>query len=128
MTQDRDNSRYPETYGTWAGNPTGRKPDYDRCCTEVWDKRGFRSSQCSNPRLVGPGKSYCKVHDPEAKAQRQAKSEQVYRDRLWEDAMSTAGPMVAVLKQIEAGHNDPRGLASDCLAKLRELHWWKPGE
>lgn len=102
---------YPKSYGAWAGNEAGRKPDFTRCCESVASGRGsWHSSQCSKPNGHGPDGAYCKIHDPEAVKARQEKSSEARRERLrrwqWDwpwslhtlayQQMSTMGDWVSV--------------------------------
>lgn len=58
-------------YGTWAGNPEGRREDPKRCLKEICSGQlGDHGHQCCNKR--GPS-GYCRMHDPEALAKRKAK-------------------------------------------------------
>ena len=54
------NDRYDEAYGQWAGNKKGFKPDYDRCCEQVYSN--WRFYQCQRKRGYGPDEAYCKQH------------------------------------------------------------------
>jgi hypothetical protein len=95
-------------------------------CTErVWHAR-WRSG-CSNTAKHDPDENgvptKCGVHSKAAQAKRDAKSaerRQAWqaewdRDRAIADAKSK---IIPALRQIAAGHNDPRGLATEVLAAL----------
>jgi hypothetical protein len=61
-------------------------PQDERCQGRVWDSDGFYSHQCSRRAIVErDGKRYCKIHDPEYKAQknkeRHEKWEREYQER-----------------------------------------------
>jgi len=69
---------YPETleeakkvrYGTWAGNPNGKKYKDDYCSWEVWPQSGsFVPSQCSRKNGYGPDGLYCKQHAKKVKGE-----------------------------------------------------------
>lgn len=113
---------YPESYGAWAGNPKGKKPDFTRCCAEVSSPLGngwTNSHQCNRKRGHGPNGDYCKQHDPAAQAQRDAKAHarQEAEHRVWR--MRAYGKtFYDALRQIAEGHNDARGLAEEVLAKF----------
>jgi hypothetical protein len=51
-------------YGSWAGNPKGRKEDIARCIEEVWpnERMSFIAHQCQRKRGYGPDGLYCKQH------------------------------------------------------------------
>ncbi len=52
-------------YREWAGNPGGVKEDEGMCVEEVgFDQRGAQHHQCLRKRGHGPGRQYCKQHDP----------------------------------------------------------------
>jgi len=116
-----DNSHYKKIYGAWAGN-SGHKPDFTRCCTEVTTYMGRwpSSHQCSRKRGHGPGKAYCRQHDPEVVKARQEKADRENRIRWNRERMKWHGPIFyKALEEIVAGHNDPRSLAKEV---LNEFH------
>lgn len=81
---------YKEKYGAWAGQPAGNKPDFKRCCEEVWSReRWSRHYQCHKPRGHGPDGAYCKQHDPEVvkarKAAVDARGKEAWNKRMLED-------------------------------------------
>ena len=47
-------------YGSWAGNPRGRKYDEQHCAYEVWGE--FRAYQCSRKNGHGINELYCRQH------------------------------------------------------------------
>jgi len=78
-------------YNQWAGNPQGRQEDLTRCITAVHESgRGCTSSQCRRKRGHGKDGLYCKIHDPEYVARKDAERQkkwdaQMRRDReKWE--------------------------------------------
>lgn len=117
------NKLYPAKYGYWAGNPRGNSPDYTRCCESVrgrdrWDIVGH---QCRKPRGQGPDGAYCKQHDPAKVQARRDKSDRTYFDKMNKLQAQWHGPaFLAALREIEAGHNDPRSLAREVIAKYEE--------
>ena len=108
-------AQYRAEYGI---NMSRRRPDYTRCAHEVGD--GFGWHQCTRKNGHGPHGAWCKTHDPDAvKAKSEARSakwraECDQRDRL--NAATAA--LEPALRQIAAGHNDPRSLAESVIAAL----------
>lgn len=113
---------YRKSYGAWAGFPAGKPPDFTRCCVQVWpNERGARHHQCGRKRGFGPDGAYCKQHDPEAVAERQAVQAAKYhaKNAVWEQrarAQKALDACKAALTLIRDGHNDPRYLAAKTLA------------
>ena len=110
-------AQYPRSYGAqWRANA----PDYTKCAKSVWAKSGWGSVQCTRKNGHGPHGAWCKQHDPVAvKAKDEAryakwKDEWAEKDRLrdFERGCQEA------IRQIAAGHNDPRGLAQSLINKL----------
>lgn len=117
------NTRYPATYGKWAGRPQGAKPDYTRCCEEVtryvgnWPQYG----QCTRKRGHGPDQAYCKTHDPVAVAERHEAATKAYNEKYNKARYGYHGRhFYEILKQIAEGHNDARGLAQETIDKFHE--------
>lgn len=113
---------YKPKYGAWAGLPDGHKPDFTRCCEEVWSReRWSRHYQCTKPRGHGPDGAYCKQHDPEVAAKRRAevdaRSKASWRKRMIEVYGQT---FYEALVKIADGHNDARGLAQETIAKFKD--------
>lgn len=116
-------SLHKEKYGDWAGKPKGNPPRPARCVVEVYPKTGFPvvPHQCGNNRGFGPEGAYCKQHDPAAVAAREAQSEARYNAKTNEERKKWWGPrFLAALEAIEAGHNDPRTLATELLTEFRK--------
>jgi hypothetical protein len=101
-----------------------------RCDTHV--SSGFRSHQCARNGVVErDGKFYCKQHDPVAVRQRDADRSAAW-DAQWaakeaqrKEAARIAAlqiDAVAALREIAAGHNDPKALAVEVLAKHVEAN------
>jgi hypothetical protein len=98
------------------------------CCASVHDgDRSVGFHQCSRkPKVHYGALGYCRQHDPVAVQAKRDESARKWRaewdakkasyaraeaeKRLREDALSA-------IRQIAAGHNDPRGLASEILAR-----------
>lgn len=105
---------YQKSYGRYHTTP-----DLTRCCENVAD--GFWSKQCSKPCGYGPEKAYCKVHDPEAVKARRDKATAEYKAQLAIDRVKWAGPkFLEALRQIAAGHNDPRALAEEVIKEFEK--------
>lgn len=121
MDDERDNSAYPKSYGAWAGDPAGNAPDFDHCCVGVWsNERWSRHSQCSKKRGYGPGKAYCKIHDPASVKARQEKAEADANAKWNSQRYSFHGrAFYSALEEIANGHNDARGLAAEVIAKFK---------
>lgn len=111
-------AQYPKYYGaSWQG----RKPDYSRCAGDVPDGgRSVTSHQCSRANGHGPHGAWCRMHDPAARkakadashAKWVAESDAADRDRVFTMDCRTA------IREIAAGHADPRGLAQGIVNKL----------
>lgn len=102
---------YPNSYGRWAGDPKGAKPDFTRCCVGVWTRDGWpREYQCSKKRGFGPDGAYCKQHDPEA-VEKRRKAIDARESAKWNERRKEIhGPtFLKALEEIAAGHNDARG-------------------
>ena len=77
--------------------------------------------QCKKPRGQGPEGAYCKQHDPAKVEARRAKSDRAYSDRINKLQVQWHGPrFLKALREIEAGHNDPRALAREVIASYEE--------
>lgn len=113
-----ENRLYPAKYGAWAGNPEGNRPDYERCCEEVWSKeRWSRAHQCHRKRGHGPDGAYCSQHDPVA-VERRERATKARWDVAWQARrLEFSGQhFYKVLVKIAEGHNDARGLAQETIA------------
>jgi glycine/D-amino acid oxidase-like deaminating enzyme len=83
---------------------------------------------CSNTgRIERDGKFYCGIHDPEAEKARRAKHEAKWRAKWDEEKKAHEAnrrrqefgkEAIGALQLIAAGHNDPRRLAADLIAKF----------
>lgn len=97
------------------------KPDYGRCAEDVRDAGRWPSyHQCTRKNGHGPHGAWCRQHDPVAvTAKRDA--EYSKRKSKWEAekrASVFARECQNAIRQIAAGHNDPRGLAQSIIDKL----------
>ena len=112
-------AQYPKSYG-----PTYRaaKPDFTRCAAPVYprDRTGWGSHQCERKNGHGPHGAWCKAHDPVAKkAKRDAKVDEWMRQSEASQKLHAAkAALEPALRQIAAGHNDPRSLAEIVIAAL----------
>lgn len=113
-----ENKLYPDRYGLWSGDPTGRAPNFNNCCARVSNRERFtRFFQCERKRGFGPDEAYCKQHSPEAQANRNAKSDASYKEKRRNQRIEWYAPrFLNALQQIADGHNDPRTLAKDIIA------------
>lgn len=118
--QPEQSTLYQQKYGAWAGNPAGRKPDFTKCCEQIWTReRWSRHMQCSRPRGHGPDGAYCKQHDPEVvkarKAAMDARSKESWNKRMMEVYGKT---FFDALVKIAEGHNDARSFAQEVIDKF----------
>lgn len=109
--------RYPASYGAWATNPEGYKPDLTRCCEAIWTKeRWSRQLQCGRKRGHGPDQAFCKQHDPSVvsarKAEMKKRADAAWLARRYEIHGKS---FFETLKKIADGHNDARGLAQEAI-------------
>lgn len=114
---DRENRLYQKSYGR-----NRHAPDYTRCCELVMGpERYFNSHQCRRKRGHGPDEAYCKQHDPAVVAARREKQEARWKAEFNRDRIQWNGKVfLEALQQIADGHNDPRGLAQEVIAKFKE--------
>ncbi len=107
-------------YGGWGGNRDGFKPDPYRCCQEVHSPDRFALFyQCSRKRGYGPEGAYCKQHDPAFVAEKNRAAQAKYKEqRMRERPKWYAHKMLAALKEIASGHNDPRSLAKSLVEQI----------
>jgi len=123
MSEDNLNQLYPKAYGRWAGRPEGIAPDYTRCCKGVVSREGgwAHEYQCTRKRGYGPDDAYCKQHAPETAKARRAEVEEREKASRERFRIQLAAPrLLAVLRQIAAGHNDARGLAESIVKDFPE--------
>lgn len=120
MEEEAKKAHYRLKYGNWAGNQSGHRPDYSRCCEEVWpNERGPIPHQCRRKAGFGPGGAYCKQHDPAfVKARAAAANAKDAARRRAERPKWYAREMLEALRQIADGHNDPRTLAAEIVKKV----------
>lgn len=116
---------FQDNYGAhYASVP----PDLTKCAHKVvrYERGWPRYSQCSRKNGHGPHGAYCGQHDPDAVAKRAEARDAAWRAER-EAQRNTAEAArkleafreaaVAAIRQIAAGHNDPRQLAADVIAK-----------
>jgi glycine/D-amino acid oxidase-like deaminating enzyme len=121
----------------WAAK-NGSKPNPDNCRASCSDNgRIIHFWQCTRKpkvfrELDHPKGTFgfCGQHDPVAVARRQAARDKKWSVKLeaqqasWQrdiDIEDAKERCVAALRDIEAGHNDPRALARETLAQLDAL-------
>lgn len=104
-------------YNCWGGNPNGYPYKEGYCAKGVWSGgRGSLEYQRTRKNGFGPGKLYCKQHDPEVTAARDAErlakyEHQAARRLLTEDigALRRAAQLVGGVA------------AKECRAKAKQL-------
>lgn len=116
-----DRDQYKDKYGSWAGNPAGRKPDYKLCCFEVFPSgRGGIWHQCNKKRGFGPDGAYCKIHDPDYVEMKRKKEHKEYVLKTNKQRYQWHGKnFFDALEVIANGHNDPRSLAVEVIDKFK---------
>lgn len=108
---------YDSSYGR---NYRSVPPDYTRCAAAVfgaWDTK-----QCLRANGHGPHGAYCKQHDPVARKAKQDAGAAKWRndmENLRRESTFTSDCQSAI-REIAAGHNDPRGLAQSIIDKLEK--------
>lgn len=112
--------RGPSKFIPWGKNP-GTVP---QCYASVHDDFGVGFHQCPKKASVFEenGNQWCGTHSPAAQAARDKKSADAYakRQRIYklnQKRLNTRETLLKVLREIEAGHNDPRALAREVLAE-----------
>jgi hypothetical protein len=94
--------------------------DPERCRAEVYESVSRNFSQCARKRAVEEeGVGYCRQHSPAAERARAEASRARYEAerRLRERWSLRPAEYRDALRQIAAGHNDPRALAAAALEK-----------
>ena len=112
---DAFKAQYRRSYGR-VYSPVA--PDYTRCAGSVLD--GLHPGQCSRKNGHGPHGAWCKQHDPVAvESKRKAQDDKWRAESELKLARHAAiAALEPALRQIAAGHNDPRGLAESVIAAL----------
>jgi hypothetical protein len=116
-----DSPEFRGQYRSYYGRSySPQEPDYTRCASSVTPQGGWFSAQCTRKNGHGPHGAWCKQHNPVA-----VKERQDARDKQWHakwDAdrrrLEFAAQCQAAIRQIAAGHNDPRGLAQEIIDRL----------
>ena len=113
-------SHHRQSYGNWAGRPSGSKADPTRCAQTVCaNERGAIPKQCGRKRGYGPESAFCRQHDPAAVAARDAGARDRHEAEWKEHLKKIYGPtFLNALREIAAGHNDPRALAQSIIDKF----------
>jgi hypothetical protein len=122
MSDDKDILKYAHI---WAPIGLQSSPDLKRCCAAVRNGYGVGFHQCWNKwNVYRAGHRFCSTHDPVAvKAKRDARSsawEAKYAEttrlaKLQSDRTIFANACIKAVREIAAGHNDPRALAVEIL-------------
>jgi hypothetical protein len=95
--------------------------DYTRCAASVADGgRSVSSHQCTRKNGHGPHGAWCKTHDPVARKAKSDARVDAWMSRVKQQSRERAfaADCQAVIRQIAAGYNDPRGLAQYIIDKL----------
>ncbi len=114
---DSFKAHFPEYYGrTYAP----KRPDYAKCCARVLGGAYSGSTQCVRKNGHGPDGAYCKQHDPDARKAKNAERDAKWQAERDEKARQAdfARECQAAITAIADGHNDPRALAKDIVARL----------
>lgn len=95
--------------------------DLSRCRAQVYEQVSRNFSQCARRASVQEeGLGFCKQHAPSAERARMAASAE--RDRRQREARTRPFQMLTAygeaLRAIADGHNDPRQLAAETLARF----------
>lgn len=96
----------------------GRSPLFYQCKKKITVQRLVREPDGSTKEW-----GFCSTHDPDAEAMRREarqakwKEENAARVLGWQRALKRPEEYADALRQIAAGHNDPRALAAEILAK-----------
>lgn len=91
----------------------GYTVDPARCRASVHETRGIGSHQCT--RKPKAGERYCATHSPAAIERRAEAADKRYQESLKRDRERRGGVFLDALRQIAAGHNDPRSLAIETI-------------
>ena len=113
-------SHHKSRYGRWAGMPNGVPAKPENCAEEIF--RDHHYWQCPRKRGYGPEGAYCKQHDPESVAKKRAEREAKWEAEWAESQRKHARNAFKLrfekaLREIAAGHNDPRLLAAELLSE-----------
>lgn len=106
---------------------TNKPHDPKRCCASVPDGgRHVTFHQCSRkPKVFYGALGYCTSHDPVAVAEKRRAQKAAWKAEWEAKAAAIAdakkrrefeAACIAAIREIAAGHNDPRSLASGVLA------------
>lgn len=91
----------------------------EQCQKLVWPVGGYTDRQCSRAAWKD---GYCAQHHPyRVKERREAAHKQYMAERTarrYQQTRYYAGPFIAALEEIAAGHEDPIARAKEALASL----------
>lgn len=114
----------PDANGVrWYGVHYRKRPENKECCIAAVRERDSQwpnYNQCSRSRGHGPDGLYCKTHDPAIVQARREKSNREGADKWKQTTWNDFRARIYyrnILQQIADGHNDPRALAIEALAK-----------
>jgi len=109
-------AQFPKAYGRYDNVP----PSHDRCAGGVYSGIWGGFKQCARKNGHGPHGAWCKLHDPvaaKAKSAARDAADKLKRDETRRRSEFEAACKAAI-REIAAGHNDPRGLAQSIIDKL----------
>lgn len=109
----------------YSGYASSNPIDPKRCAVQiVTNERWSRSCQCSGPakydaEIEGKKVKVCHTHRPDVVAARKARQQERYEreNMAWKRKLERPVDYMKALRAIAAGHNDPRSLAAEVLAK-----------
>lgn len=116
--------KYRDKYGAWAGQPYGRKPDFTKCAESVCGNgRGEIPHQCRSKAKFDPDENgnptTCRIHSEAYVAEKRRVAREKHEAAMAKNRIKwNANKFHAALVEIAAGHNDPRALAAEVLARL----------
>ena len=109
----------------YSGYASSAPADPKRCAVGVTTgERWSRYCQCGGPakydaEIEGQKVKVCHTHRPDVVAKREAKKNDRYEKEnlAWKRKLERPVDYMKALRAIAAGHNDPRTLAAEALAK-----------
>ena len=118
---DNKSDEFKAAYSSGYGRYSNEKPDFDRCSKAVrYGGAWGGSKQCTRKNGHGPHGAYCKQHDPIAVRAKSAAESAKLRAKWAEDSRNREFETNCkdAVRQIAAGHNDPRGLCQGLIDAL----------
>lgn len=112
----------PREKSSWRG--AGPKVDFERCRVECYNSVSRDFYQCARKKAVEvDGIGYCTQHSPQKAAERKAAvfARDEERRRKAERQWTRPAEYREALRAIANGHNDPRQIARDTLAKWSDI-------